>query len=184
VRSREILALSDKDLQSAVSRVKEIPIEPMQVQTLTRIAMRASGQDPATARSVLGQAMTILKGIKEPQINAPAWTAVAEAAHRAKDDELARQAIDKGLSICVELYKLDTDADSPNTAEREHWPSVQHFRAILYRAAEVDGVTADSYLTRMNDPDLVLMGRVEIARALLGKPRGGASISVNRGKRR
>lgn len=184
VRSREILTLAGKDLQTAVSRVKEIPLEYVQVQTLTQIAMRASGQDPATARSVIGQAITILKGIKDPQLNAHSWAAIADAARRAKDDDLARQAIDKGLSVCAELYKLDTDADNPNIAEREHWPSVQHFRAILYRAAQIDGVTADTYLTRMNDSDLVLMGRVEIARSLLGKPQGGISISVSRGKRR
>ncbi len=72
----------------------------------------------------------------------------------------------------------------PNLAEREHWPSVQHFRNTLYRAAQIDGVDADTFLARMNDPDLVLMGRIEIARSLLGKPRGGMSTSVNRGKRR
>lgn len=184
VCSREILALAATDLQTAVSRVQEIPLEYVQVQTLTQIAMRASGQDPATARSVIGQAVTILKGVKDPQLNAHAWAAIADAARQTKDADLARQSIDKGLSVCAELYKLDTDADSPNIAEREHWPSVQHFRAILYRAGQIDGVTADTYLARMNDPDLVLMGRVEIAKSLLGKPRSGTSISVSRGKRR
>ncbi len=178
--SREILAQAQTDIQSAVSRVKEIPLDFMRVQTLAQIANLAAEKDPATARSVLGQAVAQLKDIKDPQLNAHAWAGIADAARRAKDDDLTRQAIDKGIEVCAALYKLDTDAESPNVAERERWPSVQHFRSILYRAAQFDGVNADTHLTRMTDPDLVLMGRIEIARALLGKPRSGTSISVSR----
>ncbi len=89
-RSLEILALSQKDIQSAISRVKDIPLESTQIQTLTQLARQAAEKDPATARSVIGQAITILKGIKDPRLNAQAWAAIADAARLAKDEETAR----------------------------------------------------------------------------------------------
>ncbi len=183
-RSSEIVALGRKDLQTAISRVPEIPVEHMQVSTLIQLANLAASSDPATARAVVGQAVKILKTIKDPQLNAGAWAALADAAIAAKDNDSALLAINTGLASCAELYKLDTNADQPNQAERERWPSIQYLRSVLYRAAKAEGVDADEHLLTITDPDLVLMGRIEIARSLLGKPRGGTSISVSRAKRR
>ena len=175
------MTLAAKDVQLGVSRAAEVPDPYLRAITLAEIAQLAAGKDPATAKSVIGQAITAMKGIKDPQATAGIWAAVASAATEVKDDEMARDAIDKGLAACAALYKLDANADDPNTAPRENWPSMQHYRNLLYKAAKVNGTETPLLLVKINDPDLQLMGRIEIARSLMGKPRGDLEVWVFRG---
>jgi hypothetical protein len=180
----EAQALASKDIQSAVSRAREIPDPLVRGRTLVAIASTAAEKDPATARSILGQVITQASELKDPQVSVGAWILIADAANRAKAMDLVQQSIDRGLADCAALYKLDTDADDPNRAAREVWPSTQQYRSLIYRAGQAWGVDAEALLSKIQDPDLQLMARIELARSLLGKPRGGTSISISRGKRR
>ncbi|MBL0159142.1 MAG: hypothetical protein IPP47_18815 [Bryobacterales bacterium] len=182
-KAQEALALARKDVQLGVSRAAEVPDPTLKADALTEIAQLAAGKDPATAKSVIGQAIAAMKEIKDPEATANLWAAVASAATEAKDDEMARDAIDKGLTACAALYKLDSNADDPNEAPREYWPSVQHYRNLLYKAAKVNGTETALLLVKINDPDLQLMGRIEVARSLMGKPRGDMNVWVRRGNR-
>ena len=153
-KAQEALALARKDVQLGVSRATEVPDPYLKASALAEIAQLAAGKDPATAKSVIGQAIAAMKEIKNPEATAKVWAAVASAATEAKDDEMAREAIDKGLAACAALYKLDPNADDPNTAPREFWPSMQHYRNLLYKAAKVKGTEAPLLLAKINDPDL------------------------------
>lgn len=183
-QAQKALALANTDLSGAVGLMKEISDPYLRTRTLLAAANRAAEKEPAAARSILSQVETYLSDNKDPYETAPAWGSFAEAAAKARENELASKAIDKGIAACQEIYKKDTFADNPNLGPREQWPSLQHYRALMYRAVALYGVDADTLLPRVTDPDLTLMGRIEIARALLGKPRGGTSISINHGKPR
>lgn len=182
-KAREALALARKDVQLGISRAAEVPDLFLKAGALAEIAQLAASKDPATAKSVIGQAIAAMKEIKDPEATADLWAAVASAATEAKDDEMARDAIDRGLTACAALYKLDSNADDPNEAPREYWPSMQHYRNLLYKAAKVNGAETALLLMKINDPDLQLMGRIEIARSLMGKPRGDMNVWVKRGNR-
>jgi hypothetical protein len=164
--------------------MKEIPDPYLRTRTLLSAANQAAEKDPGAARSILSQVETYLGDNKNPYETAPAWGSFAEAASKAKENDLAAKALDKGIAACQEIYKKDSFADNPNRGPREQWPSLQHYRALMYRAVAIHGVDADTLLPRVTDPDLTLMARIEIARALLGKPRGGTSISINHAKPR
>jgi hypothetical protein len=180
-KAQEALALARKDVQLGISRATEVPDPYLKASALAEIAQLAADKDPATAKSVIGQAIASMKEIKDPEATASVWASLATAATEARDDEMAREAIDKGLAACAALYKLDSNADSPNTAPREFWPSMQHYRNLLYKAAKVNGTETPLLLVKINDPDLQLMGRIEIARSLMGKPRGDLEVWVFRG---
>ena len=182
-KAQEALALARKDVQLGVSRAADVADPYLKANALVDIAQLAAAKDPATAKSVIGQAIAAMKGIKEPDATAGLWAAVASAATEAKDEEMAKDAIDKGLAACAALYKLDANADDPNEAPREYWPSMQHYRNLLFKAAKLYGMETGLLLVKVNDPDLQLMGRIEIARSLMGKPREYMGISVSRGGR-
>ena len=103
-------------------------------------------------------------------MGAQAWAHIAEAAHAVKNDKLAREALDHAFDDAEELYKLDTDADEPNPAPRDEWPSTNAYRHIVISGVKVFGVGADTLLTRIADRDLAVFARVEIAQALLERP--------------
>ena len=90
--------------------------------------------------------------------------------------------IERGIADAEALYKSDTNADSPNRAIRDEWPSTQAFRRTLYRAAKLFGPDASSYLVRVQDPDLSVLATIEVARALLNRPGRYGSVSISRSK--
>lgn len=180
----EAVETAKKDVEAGIRKAREVPDAWRKAGTLARIATMAAGKDQATAAGILGQVIEGLKEVKEPEARAGLWAEVADAALAAKDEARAREAIEKGLADCAELYKKDIDAENPNVAAREYWPSMQHFRSLLWRAAKAYGVESDLLLEKTTDADLQLMGRIELARSLMGKGRGGMQIWVNRGKKR
>ncbi len=182
-KAQEAMELARKDLQLGVSRAAEVADPTLKANALADIAEMAASKDPATAKSVIGQAITVMKEVKDPEATAGLWATVAAAATEAKDEELARSAIEKGLAVCAELYKLDSNADDPNGAPREYWPSMQQLRNLLHKAAKVYGTETATLLAKVTDPDLQLMGRIEIARSLMGKPLEDLQIWVNRGNK-
>jgi hypothetical protein len=109
---------------------------------------------------------------------------IAEAAHKIKDEERARLAINKALTGATALYKADINSDATNEALREYWPSTQSYRRIIYRAAAMYGPDAEYILPTITDPDLQLLASIEMARSLLKKPAKSGSVSISRSSRR
>jgi len=169
-RAAEALSVMKEDPQKALSLVRGIPVPALQAQVLGSVARTVSDKDPSTAKSVLDQSLKILDEIKEPRERLRVWSIVAEAAHRAKENLRAWEAIDRGLSDAAALYKRDADVESPNQALREFWPSTQSYRAMMHRAASLFGAEAEPLLAKITDPELALLARIEIAQALLDRP--------------
>jgi beta-lactamase regulating signal transducer with metallopeptidase domain len=177
-RAAEAVQAARKDPQRALALAKTIPIPAVQVGALGSIVRAAGDKDPATAKSVLDQVSRLLDDIKRPAERAQAWETLAEAAHRAKEEKRAWDALDRGLSDAAELYKQDTDAERGNEALREYWPSTQSFRRLLHKAASLFGPEAESLLVKISDPELALLARIEIARALLGRTSSATMVRV------
>ncbi len=159
-----------KGLLRSLEIVRALKAPAVRLELLSGIIAEAAAVDPGTAESVLSECMDLLKETKEPQLRAQAWAHIAEAAHAVKNDKLAREALDHAFDDAEELYKLDTDADEPNPAPRDEWPSTNAYRHIVISGVKVFGVGADTLLTRIADRDLAVFARVEIAQALLERP--------------
>ena len=179
-RAAEALSVLKQNPQRALALVRGIPDPATQAEVLGSIARSVSDKDPATAKSVLDQCIQILDGIKSPMERIEVWDIVAEAAHRAKEDERAWQAIDGGLTDAAALYKQDTDAEDPNQALRETWPSTHAYRSMVGRAATLFGAEAEPLLAKITDPDLALLATIEMAQALLGRPSSRGDVSIAR----
>ena len=85
------------------------------------------------------------------------------------------EAIRKGefdfpLEDATEKYREDTLAASPNVAPKEFWPSTGAFRSVAYQAGKRLGIAAEPLLERIEDPDLRMFARIELAAALNGVP--------------
>ena len=79
---------------------------------------------------------------------------------------------DFGPSIdhALELYREDTDPNSPNQNPKAFWPSACSFRATLYGAGKRLGPNAATLLDDISDDDLRLFAQIEFAAALAALP--------------
>jgi hypothetical protein len=82
------------------------------------------------------------------------------------------QAGDFGPSIdyALELYREDTNPESPNQALKAFWPSTSSLRRTLYSAGKHIGPDAAKLLERIDDSDLHLFAQIALAAALAGVP--------------
>jgi hypothetical protein len=180
ISEQAMAALSKKEPLKAVELAKTIPVPERRVEVLTRIASSAGALDPTTAKAIISECIDGLKDVKTPLDRVFSWNNIAEAAHRAGDDKLAWEALDHSLADSAELYKADSDSDSPNQALRDEWPSTNAYRRAVITATKLMGIDAEPLLAQISDRDLALFARVEMAQALLERPHGSWSTSVSR----
>jgi hypothetical protein len=83
-----------------------------------------------------------------------------------------------------ESFAEDSDAESPNGAHKECWPSAREFRHILFKAGQHQGVAAAKHLDRIPDPDLRLFAQIELCAALAGLQQLGGLTTQQRSKPR
>jgi len=178
--AQSAIAMFDTNPGTALWVTGSIEIPAIRAQTLGIMASAASKKDPETARSVLGQCISMLKDVKDPGDRVDTWTQVAQAAWNIKDEKQAWEAIDRGIEDATALYKLDADEDSPNLALREYWPSTQAYRRIVSCATRLFGVDAEPLLLKIRDPDLALLAQIEMASTLLGKPGHHSNTMISR----
>jgi hypothetical protein len=69
-----------------------------------------------------------------------------------------------------ESFAKDTDAEYPNVAHKECWPSAREFRHILFKAGQHQGRAAAKYLDRIPDADLRLFAQIELCAGIAGLP--------------
>jgi hypothetical protein len=91
---------------------------------------------------------------------------------------------DAAFRAAHESLREDSDAESPNAAPKECWPSARAFRHILFKAGQHQGVAAAKHLDRIPDPDLRLFAQIELCAALAGLPQLGGLTTQYRSKAR
>lgn len=160
-----------KQVDKALELVKTIPLPDRKASALGMIAEGLGEDDPSYSRNVLSQCLSALKDVKDVQARQPTWDNIVVTAHHLKDDKLAWEAINHSLEDATELYRLDTDADSPNMALRDWWPSMNAYRHSVIAATKAFGVDAETILFKIADPDLNVLARIEMADTLLEHPR-------------
>ena len=183
-KAQQAMAALKENPDKALALVREIQLDQQRAQTLASIANSMADKDPSTAKAVLTECSHLLDKMKDPQNTVSPYIDIAEAAHKIKDDERARLALDKAMTGATALYKRDVNADEPNEALREYWPSTQSYRRIIYRATTMYGIDAEYILPNISDPDLQLLASIEMARALLKKPAKSGNTSVSRSGKR
>lgn len=179
-RAGEARAAFEKNPARAVEIAKTIPAPYQRASLLADFASRIANKDPERAGPIIDECLAQLKEINEPVLRIDTWIHLAEAAHRAKRDDQSRAMFDKALIDAEALYKRDTDAEKPNRAMRDEWPSTQSFRKAVYFAAKLHGIEAESMLVRIQDPGLSVLAAIELARGLLNRPGRADYTSVNR----
>lgn len=182
-RMQEALNTMKDGPDKALAIVKQIPLDGIRAQALSLIANQIAEKDPSTGKAVLTQCVNLLDEIKQPSATIDAYINVAEAAHKIHDEERARLALDRAITGATELYKRDVNAERPNTAPREYWPSTQSFRRIVYRAIFMYGIDGEYVLPTITDPDLHLLASIEMARSLLKKPARSGNVMFSSSKR-
>lgn len=83
-----------------------------------------------------------------------------------------------------ESFAKDTDAEYPNGAHKECWPSAREFRHILFKAGQHQGVAAAKHLDRIPDRDLRLFAQIELCAAIAGLPQLGGLTTQYPSRRR
>jgi hypothetical protein len=73
-----------------------------------------------------------------------------------------------GFEEAFARYAHDSDAENPNPAPKECWPSTPEFRNILFKAGQHLGLAAVKYLDRVPDVDLRLFAQIELCAAIAG----------------
>jgi hypothetical protein len=84
----------------------------------------------------------------------------------------------------LESFANDTDAECPNGAHKECWPSAREFRHIRFRAGQHQGLAAANHLDRIPDRDVRLFAQIELWAAIAGLPGLGGPTTQYRGNRR
>jgi hypothetical protein len=172
--------------EKAVAMLKENPKEALsmaaelsprfRVSLLAMLAETASGEHPALSQKLLDECAALLNEIKDPADRALPRASLAAAAHRLNNDKLALQLFQRALDDITLVYSQDTDADSPNMAMLEYWPSIQGCRLVIWRAAKALGIAAEPLLGGVRNDDLALLAHIEMGRMLLNQPRREVSI--------
>jgi len=169
-RSEAALTAAAKDPDKALDLVAEIPSPPKQADVLAQIAQSVGENDVVKARRVLARCLSVLADVKYPEDRVLAWDAVAGAAVVIKDEVILLRAVDRMLADAAELYTEDSNADRPNRAWRENWPSTQAYRRAIGRAVKLQGVDAEPVLQKITDPGQNVLARIAMAQALLERP--------------
>jgi hypothetical protein len=84
---------------------------------------------------------------------------------------------DAAFRHALESFANDADAESPNAAPKECWPSTREFRHILLKAGQHQGVEGAKHLDRILDQDLRLFARIELCAGCAGLPELGGLVT-------
>jgi hypothetical protein len=83
-----------------------------------------------------------------------------------------------------ESFAKDIDAENPNGAHKECWPSAREFRHIIFKAGQHQGLAAAKHLDRIPDADLRLFAQIELCAAIAGLPQLGGLTTQYPSRRR
>lgn len=91
----------------------------------------------------------------------------------------AESTIEEATRTAEELYRLDNDADNPNTVFKAAWPSTSEWRHCIQTAAKVSPRLPDSIIVGIRDTEISNLQKVYYAAALLGVIEGPMDTGVD-----
>lgn len=176
-RARLIMNELEKSPEAALARVAEIPLASLRTEMIAQVARaQARRKNAEGAKATLEKALHLVSELKVASDRIQARLIIADAAHQLKESKIAWEALEGAFADAEEMYKGDVDPKGPNKAMREHWPSINGARMVAWSATKMLGVQAEPLLANMQNPDLLLAAKIDMAAAHLGK---SASVSLS-----
>jgi hypothetical protein len=165
-KAQEAWAAFQKDHNRGLSLAGDVTLPALRADLLIKFA-DAVKKDPPAARNLLSKAAAQIGDVHDLGDRLGPSISIAELEHELKDDKAAWESLEQARDGLVAVYKKDTDADRPNKALREFWPSTMACRALMYHAAKFFGTRSEELLQSLPGPDLTVMAQIELARAYL-----------------
>lgn len=160
-------ALRKNDPSEAVRLARGLP-EAVRAEALALVASEVAGKDAALAASVADACAAEIAAIGNPGARIPALVKLGGVYVKLKDRGRAYAAYERALGDSAALWAKDSRTDRPNLASRDTWPSTQSVRVTIHEAAINLGTDAEGLLPAVPVPDLAVLARIQMARALLG----------------
>jgi len=171
------LELAEKDLPQSLSRIGDLPYPAMKAQAICGLAKKFAPKDQATGKSLIDKCLDAVSDVKDPADTGTPLLSAAQAAMTIKLRDRAWEAMQKAVVISGEAYVAEANAEKVNKALREYWPSLQMCRLTAYTGAKLFAEEADTLLRDVRDPDMSVIMRIEMARALMKEPQYAHSMS-------
>lgn len=149
----------------ALEKAGHIAHDAVRAEVFARIAMIAQGRDEKVSLRSLEAALSQLRQMRAPEQRIYGWLAVADAAH---DDATAWDALQRSVSDSVALWRQEMRTDSSGETPLAYRQSTQTCRLALLSAARRFGLRAVPLLGQIDERDLALLARIDLAGALVG----------------
>lgn len=170
VRADQILQAAAKDPSSALEDASGFPDQlfgnrAMKAELLMGIADAAFKEHESVSFDALHQ----LGKLVEPYpvlLQSRYLVQLADRYLRHGEPEDAMPLIALGMKNANKLYAIDINSDDPNRVLKSSWPSTTVSRGFVALAARVSVKFADQMLQEIQDPDIRVFDRIEIASTL------------------
>ncbi len=159
----ELMDEAQKDPDSALSKVGSVGLESHRIEVLYAIAKTANEE---ARGALLDRCALELKQVKKPGERVRALVSMAGIAKESKMRQEAERYLGQAFSTLTAVLK----SDEGNKELVDFRPSTASCRFAAWHAADILGLAAEPLLTQIGDPELALLARVEMTRALLKLP--------------
>ena len=185
-RSEDIVKDAEKNPRQAIAQAVSLPPsqppmgEDFRLNTLDGIAQALLKKNPQFARAAVDEMLKILEGIQSEEMK----IYLANAARHLIDlgeKDAAGKAIAQGMAWGKKLHEKDENASDPNQAIRPFWPSADCWRSFTTLARRISSDSALEAIKSIDDPEIVVFEKINLANALLGLPTG---MRITREKRK
>jgi hypothetical protein len=163
---------ASKDLPAGIDLAKNIQNPEYRGEALRQIAAARADSNPSTAHDLLEKAVAAFVATPDGRSldgSSQYLLTAFGTARKLKDDDLAREIVDRTLDLAARLYKVDSDSDDPNLAPVDFWPSLHIYREAMRSAVILEQMKAPARLQTIRNTDVFLFCQVAMAAALLDR---------------
>jgi hypothetical protein len=161
--------------QDAMANAPTISDPGLRASCYEGIARATWKKDSSTAHSALDKMLDIAERMK-PSEQVRFVIAATAIYVRMGENENAKSAIEKGMTVAGKAYSADTNADDPNKALKAFWPAADAYRSLLYQAAAISPLWTTTLLKEIPDPELKVVGETALAGRWLNVPFGASIV--------
>jgi hypothetical protein len=176
-RIARIVADADKHPRDALATALVLQNKNERARALDQIAQSVWKKNEAVTKEVLRALADQLPDLNDDQQAAMYLEGAARFYIAINDTDSVTQIVDKGFKAASRLYKIDTNADDPNTTLKAYWPSTDAYSRFLRIAGEVSPASAFAALKEIPDPEIRALAEAALAGAWLGVPIGETVVA-------
>jgi hypothetical protein len=170
----KIMADASNHPEEALDQANALPAGRLRTEALMGIAEHTWEKHPSTAHSALRKVLD--SDNPDAAFKVEEVRSVANLYRRMGDNDSAKKAVEKGMSLAQEVYRQDTNADDPNKALKAYWPSTQAWDGMLRIATQISPTWASTLLKEIPDEEIRALASMQMAAELLNVPSGGMVV--------